>query len=419
MTALYGPGRAIRFLSPSLHTIVVHEWVGNSITSLSLEPPQHRLLQSRLSSILIVVGLPFNAVEWKERAIMSMAGLDKTICHINLARGYRGGERQTELLVRGLAQQGWTQRLVIRKGSPLAEHCAGIDALEIAEVMSNQVAAGLAARGSALIHAHDARSVDSGLLASLLFDIPYILTRRVVNPQKKSWRRDKGYRRAANIIAISRAAADEMRKQQPYVTPTIIRDAHATMDVDAAQVAAIRKRRPGKTLIGHVGALEHSHKGQLTIIEVAREAVHSRPDWHFLLVGRGNDEARFREAMNGLENIELVGFVDNIGDYLSAFDLFVFPSLHEALGSTLVDAMHFGLPIVATNVGGIPEIIDDGTNGRLVQPERVDQLYDAMAFILDDESRVSSISQANKIKAADFGAERMVDAYEEIYRQIL
>ena len=350
---------------------------------------------------------------------MSMAGLDKTICHINLARGYRGGERQTELLVRGLAQQGWTQRLVIRKGSPLAEHCAGIDALEIAEVMSNQVAAGLAARGSALIHAHDARSVDSGLLASLLFDIPYILTRRVVNPQKKSWRRDKGYRRAANIIAISRAAADEMRKQQPYVTPTIIRDAHATMDVDAAQVAAIRKRRPGKTLIGHVGALEHSHKGQLTIIEVAREAVHSRPDWHFLLVGRGNDEARFREAMNGLENIELVGFVDNIGDYLSAFDLFVFPSLHEALGSTLVDAMHFGLPIVATNVGGIPEIIDDGTNGRLVQPERVDQLYDAMAFILDDESRVSSISQANKIKAADFGAERMVDAYEEIYRQIL
>ncbi len=128
---------------------------------------------------------------------------------------------------------------------------------------------------------------------------------------------------------------------------------------------------------------------------------------------------RFREAMNGLENIELVGFVDNIGDYLSAFDLFVYPSLHEALGSTLVDAMHFGLPIVASNVGGIPEIIDDGTNGRLIRPERVDELYDAMAFILDDESRVASISHANKKKAANFGAGRMVDAYEEIYRQIL
>lgn len=350
---------------------------------------------------------------------MAIATSDKTICHINLARGYRGGERQTELLVRGLAKRAWTQRLVVRNGSPLADRCADIDALEIAQVVSNQVAAGLAARGSALIHAHEARGVDSGLMASLVFDIPYILTRRVVNPQKKSWRRDKGYRRASSVIAISSAAADEMRKQQPYLAPTVIRSAHAEMDVDVAQVAAIRRRRPGKTLIGHVGALEHSHKGQLTIIEAARKAVHSHPEWHFLLVGRGNDEARFREAMNGLKNIELVGFVDNVGDYLSAFDLFVFPSLHEALGSTLIDAMHFGLPIVATHVGGIPEIIDDGTNGRLIQPERADQLCDAMAFILDDESRASSISHANKKKAAFFGAGRMVDAYEEIYRQIL
>lgn len=350
---------------------------------------------------------------------MANARLDKTICHINLARGFRGGERQTELLVRGLAERGWRQRLVVRNGSPLAERCAGVEALDVAEVASNQVFASFAARGSALIHSHEARSVDSGLFASLFFNIPYILTRRVVNPQKKSWRRDNGYRRAANVIAISKAAADELRKQQPDVAPSIIPDAHATMDVDVAEVSAIRDRLPGKTLIGHVGALEHSHKGQLTIIEAARQAAHSRPDWHFMLVGRGNDEARFRKAMNGLENIELVGFVDNIGDYLSAFDLFVYPSLHEALGSTLVDAMHFGLPIVASNVGGIPEVIDDGINGRLIQPEHVDQLYDAMAFILDDKSRASSMSHANKEKATHFGASRMVDAYEEIYRQIL
>ena len=405
--------------APTFHTIVIHEWVENSTKPISGRFPGDRLLQPPLSSILIVAGLPFNASERRERATMANPGMDKTICHINLARGYRGGERQTELLVCGLAERGWTQRLVVRNGSPLAMRCAGIEALEIAEVVSNQFVATIAARGSALIHSHEARSVDSGLFASLMFDIPYILTRRVVSPQKKSWRRDNGYRRAANVVAISKAAADEMRKQQPNISPTIIPDAHATMAVDVAQVSAIRSRHAGKTLIGHVGALEHSHKGQLTIIEAAREAQQSRPDWHFLLVGRGNDEARFREAMNGLENIELVGFVDNVGDYLSAFDLFIYPSLHEAFGSTLVDAMHFGLPIVASNVGGIPEIIDDGENGRLIQPEHVDQLCDAMAFILDDESRASSMSHANKKKAAHFGAGKMVDAYEEIYRQIL
>ncbi len=68
---------------------------------------------------------------------MVYARLDKTICHINLARGFRGGERQTELLVRGLAKRGWTQRLVVRNGSSLAERCAGVEAFDVAEVASN------------------------------------------------------------------------------------------------------------------------------------------------------------------------------------------------------------------------------------------------------------------------------------------
>lgn len=105
--------------------------------------------------------------------------------------------------------------------------------------------------------------------------------------------------------------------------------------------------------------LEHSVKGQLTIIETAREAATLRPDWHFLLLGSGDDEALFRREIAGLENIELVGFVDNVGDYLASFDLFVFPSLHEAL------------------------------------------------------------HDANVAKAAGFSTDRMADAYEAIYREVL
>jgi glycosyltransferase involved in cell wall biosynthesis len=269
------------------------------------------------------------------------------------------------------------------------------------------------------VHAHEARSVYSGWLGLILFAIPYLLTRRVVNPQKKSGMRGRAYRRATRVVAISRAAANEMRKQHPYLAPDIISDAHADFVIDDASVAKIRARYPGKILIGHVGALVHSHKGQLTIIEAAREAVHSRPEWHFLLVGRGHDEGRFREAMSGLGNIELLGFVNNVGDYLAAFDLFVFPSLHEAVGSTLLDAMRFGLPIVATNVGGIPEIIDDGTNGRLVEAERADQLLAAITAILDDPAELHRMRMANQKKSALFGADRMADAYEEIYRSIV
>jgi len=345
--------------------------------------------------------------------------LSKPTCHVNLATEFGGGERQTELLVRQLGERGWRQRLVVRHEHPLCDRCSDVEGLEIRTVTSNPLAAALATRGSALVHAHEARGVYSGWIGSILFGIPYVMTRRVVNPQKKSGLRGRAYRRATRVVAISHAAANEMRKQHPDLEPDVISDAHADFVADAAAVAEIRARYPDKTLIGHIGVLEHGAKGQLTIIDAARKSARLHPNWHFLLLGSGGDEARFREAMSGLDNIELLGFVNNVGDYLAAFQLFVYPSLREAVGSTLLDAMQFGLPIVATNVGGIPEIIDDGTNGRLVEPERSDQLLAAITAILDDPAELQRMRVANQKKSALFSAGRMADAYEAIYRSIV
>ena len=81
-----------------------------------------------------------------------LAGLN--FCHINLAKGYRGGERQTELLVAELARRGYAQRLVLRPGNPLAKRCAEIPNLAITEVGGRVAGAALATRGSDLVHAH-------------------------------------------------------------------------------------------------------------------------------------------------------------------------------------------------------------------------------------------------------------------------
>ncbi|MEM8685549.1 MAG: glycosyltransferase, partial [Pseudomonadota bacterium] len=129
------------------------------------------------------------------------------ICHINLAKHFRGGERQTELLVRELAAAGWPQRLIIRAGNPLGSRLEDVALLEQREVSSNPVAAALACRGASLVHAHEARAVYSGWLSSVLFRIPYVLTRRVVNPQKPSGFRERAYRRASAAVAVSQAAA--------------------------------------------------------------------------------------------------------------------------------------------------------------------------------------------------------------------
>ncbi len=340
------------------------------------------------------------------------------ICHLNLASHFRGGERQTELLVRALSERGVRQRLVIRKGHALTERCAGLDGLEIRETASNPVAFALAARGSDIVHAHDGRSVYSALLANLLVGITYLITRRVVPRKPKTVMRSLAYRRAARVVAISAAVVDELHLWDQDLEPVTIPSANAGFHIDEATAAAIRARRPGKVLIGHVGALDNSSKGQSTIIEVAHRAAAERPDWHFLLCGDGPDEQRFRDEIGDLDNIELVGWVDNVGDYLASFDLFVFPSLHEALGSVLLDVLQFGVPIVASNVGGIPGIVEEGVNGLLVDPEDADSLYDTLARLIDDEAMRETMRRNNIERARNYTADAMADAYERLYRSL-
>jgi glycosyltransferase involved in cell wall biosynthesis len=110
--------------------------------------------------------------------------------------------------------------------------------------------------------------------------------------------------------------------------------------------------------------------------------------------------------------------VDNVGDWLSSFDVFMFPSLDEALGSTLLDAMQVGLPIVASKVGGIPDVVEDGVNGRLVEPEDAEALYAAIDGLLADDEALAAIRARNIEKSRSFSATRMAEAYETLYREI-
>ncbi len=337
------------------------------------------------------------------------------ICHLNLAPHYRGGERQTELLVRELANRGYEQRLVIKRGNSLGERCADVERLDIRQVVSNPLAAGMAVRDSEVAHAHDGRTVYAALYANLVNRVPYVITRRVVAPQSASWPRVMAYRRARAVAAVSRAAAAELGKRNPDVDPVIVPDAVANFVVDDDEAERIRAARPGKTLIGHIGALDHSHKGQLTLIEAARIAADRYPDWHFLLCGDGRDEQTFRREIGALRNIELVGWVDNVGDYFASFDVFAYPSLHEALGSALLDAMQAGLPIAASNVGGIPDVVEDGVNGRLVEPGDAEQLVAAIADMLLDEQVLRGMADRNRARASQFSAASMADAYLALY----
>ena len=344
----------------------------------------------------------------------------RLLCHINLAKEYRGGERQAELLIRDLAGRGVRQRVIVRDSNRVFEsQCRSISGVEVVSTPGRLAGAALAVKGASIVHAHEGRGFYSAALANYLYRTPYVLTRRVPNPQRPSVLRSLVYRRAARFTGVSRAVARNVSKRHPDLDVLVVPDAHASLESSAAAVAALRAEHPGKRLIGHVGALDDSHKGQSTIIAAARLAATEHPDWHFVLCGDGKDEAMLREQAKGLANLTFAGFVGNVGDYLASFSIFVFPSNYEALGSSLLDAMHFGLPIVASRAGGIPEVVTDGVNGILIDPGDSDALVNSLDAILSSPDTRNRMRLANVEKANRCSAATMADTYIKEYRALL
>ncbi len=142
-----------------------------------------------------------------------------------------------------------------------------------------------------------------------------------------------------------------------------------------------------------------------------------------LVAGRGPFLGRYEELVRTLDiedRVRFLGFREDLPDLMIASDLFVLPSVAESFGLVLAEALYLGSPVLATNVGGIPEIIDDGVDGRLVPPGDPSALAGLMESFLRGE--VSLVGQgdaaATKVRRK-FDFARMLRAYEAVYEDVL
>ena len=341
-----------------------------------------------------------------------------TVAHVNVAHGYRGGERQTELLVHALAGSEFRQILVAKSGAPLIERMQQAPA-EIRPVSGSPWSVIRATSDVDLVHVHEGRSVYAAFLRSLLSGTPYIITRRVNNPIGDHWLAHKVYRRAAYIVAVAGEVANVVREFDRSARVEVIHSSSSGLPFDARVAAEIRARLRGSFLVGQVGALDNDQKGQEYTISVARELAEAHPDVHFLLVGGGEDEETLKRLAAGLPNVTFTGFVDNVGDYLGALDVFVLPSNREGIAAILLDAMDRGVPVVASRVGGVPEIVHDGSNGLLVDPGDVAQLRDAILTLHRSPELRCRLGEEGKRFARTFTAEAMAGQYLALYRSEL
>jgi glycosyltransferase involved in cell wall biosynthesis len=318
-------------------------------------------------------------------------------------------------LIRALAGFDLEQVLIARANCPLAERLADAG-IEI-RLSSGLLSAFRATRGVDVVHSHEGRGVYAAWLRNEISGTPYIITRRVNNPLGDSWLTRRAYTRASSVASVAADVARIVQAFDERVNSCVIHSSSSGLPVDSASAKSIRDRFPGKWIIGNVGALDNAQKGQEYIIEVARRFQDSHPEFQFLLVGGGNDEAMLRELAGELTNVGFEGWSDRVGDYLAAFDLFILPSNKEGIGGILLDAMDRALPIIASRVGGLPEIVKDGENGILIEPRSPDQLQAAILRLYEDPDLRRAMGANGKEFSRDFTADAMAASYLELYKE--
>ena len=349
---------------------------------------------------------------WDRKKLRS----DISICHINLARNpkLRGGERQTEILIEALASEGVSrQRVVVLRHGPLAHRFHGRQDLEVCWVRS-RLSAVFACRGAFLLHAHEAHAAQVAYAASL-FGKPYLITRRLTKPVRVNFYSSAVYRNAQTVVALTEAVENSLRDRFPEISMVRIPDAWNPEYPDPEEVRKIREKFSDKFIVGHAAAMDGPEKGHSILIQAAQALQQDVPDIQFVLLGSGRLEEEFRRQAEGLTNVYFAGWVEDPITWIAAFDLFAFPSLVEPLGSTLLDVMRAGVPIVASRVDGIPEIITEGC-GILVPPGDAEALAEQLLRLYRSEGLRRSLSEKGIERAEEYSPDLIAREHIKVYQ---
>ena len=155
------------------------------------------------------------------------------------------------------------------------------------------------------------------------------------------------------------------------------------------------------------------------VFALIRERVAAR----LLIVGEGPELGRAEQLIDQLgvtTHVELVGEAQDVVGLLSVSDLFLLPSLQESFGLSALEAMACGVPVVASNVGGLPEVITDGVTGFLHPPDDVQRMAaSAIAILSDPAAHARMAAEGVRLAQERFSANRIVPQYEALYERTL
>ena len=302
------------------------------------------------------------------------------ILHLDTGREMRGGQHQALLLHKSLAQQGCEQTLL---AGPAIRASHDFEATTWSSIRRH-------ARKCDLIHAHDAHSHTLALVHGRRK--PVVVARRVAFPIGRDPASNWKYRKAAHFIAISQHVADIL----------------ASGGVPAEKVSVVYDAAPDEKIFlrhdqGDAADDPRCHGGLVVVT----------PDFEDPLKGR--DLAIEACQKSGAELI----VSDNLARDIPRADLLLYLSKSEGLGSAILIAMLAGLPVIASNVGGIPEAVEDGATGLLVKNDAA-RIAAAIRRMREDRGMRERMSRAalEKVKVK-FNCDAMAEQTARVYAQVL
>lgn len=338
------------------------------------------------------------------------------VTHINFAKGFRGGERQTLNLMRGLARLGCGQSLVCRPAGELMRRAG--EEVDIEVIPSAHPLLGhVSVPRTEIIHVHEARGAYWAWLEYRMRRTPYLITRRVMNKLSSGWLTRRAYADAAMLAGVSTIVASRLSLQTGRKVEVVL-DSCAPLEAAPEAAQAIRHQLHGSPIIGHVGVLHNAVKGQSLLIAAFKELVSTWPQARLVLVGDGPDRERLRQLAAGDERIVFAGQQHDVAAWLGAMDVFAFPSRMEALGSSVLDAMMLGVPVVASTAGGLPELTGVQERGLSVAGEEPREWADAIKRILSDKALRERLVDAGRAFASQHDIDAHAKHYLSLYRRL-
>jgi glycosyltransferase involved in cell wall biosynthesis len=236
------------------------------------------------------------------------------------------------------------------------------------------------------------------------------------------------YRMNDRLVAVSNDTARDVRRFSLNRVPvSVVYNGIplSAFEVEPERAAAARVALnfgPDDAVVGHVAKMV-SKKRQRDLLDAARLVLEARPDVRFVLAGIGplRDRLQHQASSLGIAHaVRFPGFVDDAIGMMASFDVFALSSLHEGLPTVAIESLAAGVPVVATNVGGTSEVVDDGVSGILVPPRSPETLAKAILGLLEDEGLRRKMGQDGAVTVRRrFSIQRRVGQIESLYRELL